>query len=210
MAFQILKQKHYEAPILALPEGNDDFVIYCDASIQAQAEALKEKNVQAENLQGMEKAFELRTDGTHCIKNRSWLPLFGIASSMVNGKIDYELKGKFLDDLRYNAFSGTNEENAEAGNDDEQETTEIFRIETNLFDYEIPLCIKFKEFNFLHKVDPKLFTHDNERTKTYEDYENELNDELEKLWSEDGVPYEIYDHICEPFRFKNGKAKWSA
>ncbi|GJQ94039.1 putative reverse transcriptase domain-containing protein [Tanacetum coccineum] len=29
--FQLLKQKLYEAPILALPEGNDDFVIYCNA-----------------------------------------------------------------------------------------------------------------------------------------------------------------------------------
>nr|GEV37265.1 putative reverse transcriptase domain-containing protein [Tanacetum cinerariifolium] len=34
MAFQILKQKLCEAPILALPKGNDDFVVYCDASIQ--------------------------------------------------------------------------------------------------------------------------------------------------------------------------------
>nr|GEY57127.1 putative reverse transcriptase domain-containing protein [Tanacetum cinerariifolium] len=33
-AFQLLKQKLYEAPILALPEGNDDFVLYCDASLQ--------------------------------------------------------------------------------------------------------------------------------------------------------------------------------
>ncbi|GJZ38016.1 putative reverse transcriptase domain-containing protein [Tanacetum coccineum] len=33
-AFQLLKQKLYEAPILALREGNDDFVIYCDASLQ--------------------------------------------------------------------------------------------------------------------------------------------------------------------------------
>nr|GEW01052.1 reverse transcriptase domain-containing protein [Tanacetum cinerariifolium] len=33
-AFQLLKQKLYEAPILPLPEGNDDFVIYCDASLQ--------------------------------------------------------------------------------------------------------------------------------------------------------------------------------
>ncbi|GJR01766.1 reverse transcriptase domain-containing protein [Tanacetum coccineum] len=32
--FQILKQKLCEALILALPEGNNDFVIYCDASIQ--------------------------------------------------------------------------------------------------------------------------------------------------------------------------------
>nr|GEZ63485.1 putative reverse transcriptase domain-containing protein [Tanacetum cinerariifolium] len=34
MAFQILKQKLCEALILALPEGNNDFVVYCDASIQ--------------------------------------------------------------------------------------------------------------------------------------------------------------------------------
>ncbi|GJX94016.1 putative reverse transcriptase domain-containing protein [Tanacetum coccineum] len=32
-AFQLLKQKLCEAPILALPEGNDDFVVYCDASL---------------------------------------------------------------------------------------------------------------------------------------------------------------------------------
>nr|GEY45039.1 reverse transcriptase domain-containing protein [Tanacetum cinerariifolium] len=123
MAFQILKQKLCEALILASPKGNDDFVVYCDASIQdydceiryhpgkanvvadalsrkrivksrrvkllrvrslimtihsnlpsqileTQTEALKEENVQAENLQGMEKAFEIRTDGTRCIENR--------------------------------------------------------------------------------------------------------------------------------------------
>ncbi|GJT39110.1 putative reverse transcriptase domain-containing protein [Tanacetum coccineum] len=33
-AFQLLKQKLCEAPILALPEGNNDFIIYCDASYQ--------------------------------------------------------------------------------------------------------------------------------------------------------------------------------
>nr|GEX28908.1 putative reverse transcriptase domain-containing protein [Tanacetum cinerariifolium] len=175
MDFQILKQKIYEALILALPEGNDDFVIYCDPSIQglgvvlmqrekviayasrlqhvlnqkelnmrqrhwlellvdydceiryhpgkanvvadalsqkriiksrqvkplcirslimtihlklptqileAQTEALKEENVQAKNLRGMEKAFEIRTDGTRCIKNQSWLPLFGTQLDM--------------------------------------------------------------------------------------------------------------------------------
>ncbi|GJT44752.1 putative reverse transcriptase domain-containing protein [Tanacetum coccineum] len=207
-AFQLLKQKLYEAPILALPEGNDDFVVYCDAShqglgavlmqrekviayasrqlkpheenytthdlelgavvfalkiwrhylygtkctvftdhkslqhildqkelnmrqrrwlelladydceiryhpgkanvvadalsrkerikplrvrslvmtihpnlpsqiLKAQTEALKEENIKAKNLRGMDKAFEIRPDGTRCIKNRSWLPLFG-------------------------------------------------------------------------------------------------------------------------------------
>nr|GEX16865.1 hypothetical protein [Tanacetum cinerariifolium] len=96
----------------------------------------------------------------------------------------------------------------EANNDDKQETFEIFRIETNLFDYETPLCTEFKEFNFLLKVDLKLFTRDIERTKTYEDYENKLNDKLEEPWSEDGVPYEMSDHIYEPFRFKIRKSKW--
>ncbi|GJX88857.1 reverse transcriptase domain-containing protein [Tanacetum coccineum] len=185
-AFQLLKQKLCEAPILALPEGNDDFVVYCDASLQglgavlmqrekviayasrqlkpheenytthdlelgavvfalkiwrhylygtkctvftdhkslqhilfervdmrqrmvtdalsrkerfkplrvralvmtlhlklpsqileAQTEAIKEENIKIENLQGMDKAFEVRPDGTRCIKNRSWLPFFG-------------------------------------------------------------------------------------------------------------------------------------
>ncbi|GJV63789.1 putative reverse transcriptase domain-containing protein [Tanacetum coccineum] len=37
-AFQLLKQKLCEAPILALPEGNNDFVVYCDASLQGLGE----------------------------------------------------------------------------------------------------------------------------------------------------------------------------
>ncbi|GKD65879.1 putative reverse transcriptase domain-containing protein [Tanacetum coccineum] len=32
VAFQLLKQKLYSAPILALPKGSKDFVVYCDAS----------------------------------------------------------------------------------------------------------------------------------------------------------------------------------
>ncbi|GKD10377.1 reverse transcriptase domain-containing protein, partial [Tanacetum coccineum] len=67
--FQLLKQKLCEALILALPEGNDDFIVYCDASHQG--------NIKAENLRGMDKTFEIHPDGTRCIKNRSWLPLFG-------------------------------------------------------------------------------------------------------------------------------------
>ncbi|GJW55106.1 putative reverse transcriptase domain-containing protein [Tanacetum coccineum] len=44
--------------------------------LKVQTEALKEENIKAENLRGMDKAFEIRPDRTHCIKNRSWLPLF--------------------------------------------------------------------------------------------------------------------------------------
>ncbi|GJS72371.1 putative reverse transcriptase domain-containing protein [Tanacetum coccineum] len=134
------KIKLCEAPILALPEGNDDFIVYCDASLQGlgavlmqrekhildqkelnmrqchwlelltdydceicyhagkanvvadalsrikslrvrslvitihpklpsqipenQTEAIKEENINAENLRGMDKAFEMHPDGT--------------------------------------------------------------------------------------------------------------------------------------------------
>ncbi|GJU80405.1 putative reverse transcriptase domain-containing protein [Tanacetum coccineum] len=103
-AFQLLKQKLCEAPILALPEGNDNFVVYCDAShqgmgamlislvmiihpklpsqiLQAQNKALKEEKLKAENLRGMDKAFEIRLDGTRCsdkmyqdLKKLYWWP----------------------------------------------------------------------------------------------------------------------------------------
>ncbi|GKB26010.1 putative reverse transcriptase domain-containing protein [Tanacetum coccineum] len=42
-AFQLLKQKLCEAPILALPEGNDNFVVYCDASHQCLGAVLMQR-----------------------------------------------------------------------------------------------------------------------------------------------------------------------
>ncbi|GJU25523.1 putative reverse transcriptase domain-containing protein [Tanacetum coccineum] len=42
-AFQLLKQKLCEAPILALPEGNDNFVVYCDASLQGLGAVLMQR-----------------------------------------------------------------------------------------------------------------------------------------------------------------------
>ncbi|GKC55033.1 putative reverse transcriptase domain-containing protein [Tanacetum coccineum] len=41
--FQLLKQKLCEAPILALPEENDDFVVYCDASLQGLGAVLMQR-----------------------------------------------------------------------------------------------------------------------------------------------------------------------
>ncbi|GJR93673.1 putative reverse transcriptase domain-containing protein [Tanacetum coccineum] len=42
-AFQLLKQKLCEAPILALPKGNDAFVVYCDASHQGMGTVLMQR-----------------------------------------------------------------------------------------------------------------------------------------------------------------------
>ncbi|GJW28133.1 putative reverse transcriptase domain-containing protein [Tanacetum coccineum] len=43
LAFQLLKQKLCEALIFALPEGNDDFVVYCDASYQVLGAVLMQR-----------------------------------------------------------------------------------------------------------------------------------------------------------------------
>ncbi|GJZ32875.1 hypothetical protein Tco_0578311 [Tanacetum coccineum] len=166
----------------------------------------------------------------------------GITKMMINGKAAYELKGKFLDDLRNYAFSGTNGEDAvehienffkivdpldlpndddhevltnegfsnpeETYEDGEHEIAEIFRIETGIFDFETPLCTPFNEFNYLLKIDTDLFTHDIQEAKTYEEYEDELNNNPEEPWSEIRVPYELIDHLCKLFCFKKGKTKW--
>ncbi|GKC89185.1 putative reverse transcriptase domain-containing protein [Tanacetum coccineum] len=42
-AFQLLKQKLCVAPILALPEGSEDFVVYCDASIKGLGAVLMQR-----------------------------------------------------------------------------------------------------------------------------------------------------------------------
>ncbi|GJU63016.1 putative reverse transcriptase domain-containing protein [Tanacetum coccineum] len=47
------------------------------AILNAQVEARKEENYETEDLQGMIKNLEPRADGTLCLRNRSWIPLFG-------------------------------------------------------------------------------------------------------------------------------------
>ncbi|GJW26405.1 putative reverse transcriptase domain-containing protein [Tanacetum coccineum] len=42
-AFQLLKQKLYSAPILALPEGSKDIIVYCDASIKGLGAVLMQR-----------------------------------------------------------------------------------------------------------------------------------------------------------------------
>ncbi|GJT23156.1 hypothetical protein Tco_0893093 [Tanacetum coccineum] len=61
----------------------------------------------------------------------------GITSITVNGKNAYELKGKFLDDLHNNAFSGTNGEEAKLGSDEVEATNEkTFNLEETKRDNE--------------------------------------------------------------------------
>ncbi|GJR00776.1 hypothetical protein Tco_0523760 [Tanacetum coccineum] len=61
----------------------------------------------------------------------------------------------------------------EESSDDEDEVAKVFRIDTNLFNFETPMCKAFKEFNYLLQIDPDLLTKDIEGFKTYDDYKND-------------------------------------
>nr|GEU73563.1 reverse transcriptase domain-containing protein [Tanacetum cinerariifolium] len=89
-AFKLLKQKLCSAPILALPEGNEDFVVYCDASHkEAQIGSLKPENLEKEDVGGMirgdipKEKLEPRTNGTLCLNDMSWLPCYGDLRSLI-------------------------------------------------------------------------------------------------------------------------------
>nr|GEX07734.1 hypothetical protein [Tanacetum cinerariifolium] len=77
-AFQTLKQKLCSAHILALPEGTENFIVYCDASLKGfgavlmqreKTEAMKEENVKAENLGRLLKPiFEIPSKESNALK----------------------------------------------------------------------------------------------------------------------------------------------
>ncbi|GKE40750.1 putative reverse transcriptase domain-containing protein [Tanacetum coccineum] len=50
--------------------------------LNAQVEARKEENYGTEDLHGMIKNLEPRADGTLCLKNRSWIPLFALGTQL--------------------------------------------------------------------------------------------------------------------------------
>ncbi|GKC70054.1 hypothetical protein Tco_1115937, partial [Tanacetum coccineum] len=93
-----------------------------------------------------------------------------------------------------------------------------FKIETDVFDYETPLCLAFNEFNYLLKVDPDLLTKDIMGFKTYEDYKDdwiyEWNENVPWVYDKPWLDNEIWkepksiEHTCNPFNYKTGCSEW--
>nr|GFA21085.1 putative reverse transcriptase domain-containing protein [Tanacetum cinerariifolium] len=82
-AFQTLKQKLCSAPILALPEGTENFIVYCDASLKGYGAVLMQREkVIAYASRQLKKHKENYT--TYDLElGRLWLPLFGGIRDMV-------------------------------------------------------------------------------------------------------------------------------
>nr|GEY95392.1 hypothetical protein [Tanacetum cinerariifolium] len=56
--------------------------------------------------------------------------------------------------------------------DNEDDVAEVFKIDTNIFNFETPMCKAFNEFNHLLQIDLDLLTKDIIGFKTYEDYKD--------------------------------------
>ncbi|GJT82615.1 hypothetical protein Tco_1056957 [Tanacetum coccineum] len=119
----------------------------------------------------------------------------------------YWVRGDDEEVLTDDELSNLEEENLS----DENEVTEIFRIETDIFHFETPLCKAFKEFNYIFEIDVDILTKDIPGFKKYDDYKDawiyEWNREVlwveEKPWLDYGTWKEPNDDINNMTYFQN-------
>ncbi|GKB58726.1 hypothetical protein Tco_0914912, partial [Tanacetum coccineum] len=112
----------------------------------------------------------------------------------------------------------TGEESSDSG--DEDEVAKIFRIKTNVFDFETPLCRAFKEFNYLLQINSDVLTKVIDGFKTYKEYKDDWIYDWNKdvpwvheiPWTENGAWMEPtpVKHHCKPFNYKSGYSEWPA
>ncbi|GKD41459.1 hypothetical protein Tco_1261666, partial [Tanacetum coccineum] len=127
----------------------------------------------------------------------------------------YWKRGDDEEVLTYDEFSDLEEESLH----EDTEIAEIFRIETDILDFETPLCKEFKEFNHLLQFDADVLPGDLPGFKKYKDYKNawiyEWNKEVSWIeekplldygtWKE---PNDDICHECKSFQFKIGDIEW--
>ncbi|GJY47186.1 putative reverse transcriptase domain-containing protein [Tanacetum coccineum] len=77
-AFQTLKDKLCNAPVLALPDGPEDFVVYYDALGLGLRCVLMQRG-----KRGLDKMIEQRSDGTLYYLDRIWVPLKGDVRTLI-------------------------------------------------------------------------------------------------------------------------------
>ncbi|GJW35657.1 putative reverse transcriptase domain-containing protein [Tanacetum coccineum] len=80
-AFQLLKQKLCSAPILRYPKVVK--TSWFTVTLLTKVEARKKENYGTEDLYGMIKKHEPRTDETLCLRNRSWIPCYGDLRALI-------------------------------------------------------------------------------------------------------------------------------
>nr|GEW77949.1 putative reverse transcriptase domain-containing protein [Tanacetum cinerariifolium] len=91
-AFQTLKDKFCNAPVLALPDGREDFVVYCDASGLGLATHKEAFDESARLQKGLNEIVKLRNDRALYYLDRIWVPLKGDVRTLI---MDEAYKSKY-------------------------------------------------------------------------------------------------------------------
>ncbi|GJU70293.1 hypothetical protein Tco_1256552 [Tanacetum coccineum] len=158
---------------------------------------------------------------------------FGITSITVNEKNAYELKGKFLDDMHNNAFSGINEKDAVEHIEyylkiiDPIKLPNVDHDKLRIVVFPISLAgggdeikVSDDESSDLEEywIDPDLLTKDIIGFKTYEDYKDdwiyEWNENVPWVYDKPWLDNEIWKepkpvkHTCNPFNYKTRCSDW--
>ncbi|GJU69168.1 hypothetical protein Tco_1255427 [Tanacetum coccineum] len=141
-----------------------------------------------------------------------------VANVPCNSKVDDDSEHEADDDMGFDPGDDEVELTNEESSDNEDEIAKFFRIDTNIFDYETPLCLTFNEFNYLLKVDPDLLKKDILGFTTYEDYKDdwiyEWNKDVpwvyDKTWLGNGIWKEPkpVKHTCKPFNYEIRCSEW--
>ncbi|GJS59054.1 hypothetical protein Tco_0653838 [Tanacetum coccineum] len=84
---------------------------------------------------------------------------------------------------------------------EENGIAQIFRIDTDIFHFETPICEAFKEFNYLLKIDVDVLTNDIPGFNIYDEYKDAWIYE----WNKD-VPWVASDNIKHVYKIFNDHA----
>ncbi|GJR52365.1 hypothetical protein Tco_1402886 [Tanacetum coccineum] len=117
-----------------------------------------------------------------------------VADTPCDSNMDDDSEREADDDMGYDPSDIRGNDEVELTNeessDNKDDVAEVFRIDTNIFDYETPLCLAFNEFNYLLKENVPWV------------YDKPWLDN--RIWKEPT----LVKHHCKPFNYKTGCLEW--
>ncbi|GKB08326.1 hypothetical protein Tco_0836610, partial [Tanacetum coccineum] len=93
--------------------------------------------------------------------------------------LEQQMSHESDDDMEYDPSNARVDDEVELtdeesfNSEDEDEVAKFFRIKTNVFDFETPLCRAFKEFNYLLQINSDVLTKVIDGFKTYKEYKDD-------------------------------------
>nr|GEW26848.1 putative reverse transcriptase domain-containing protein [Tanacetum cinerariifolium] len=172
-AFQIIKQKLCSALILALPEGSEDFVIYCNASIKGKA------NVVADALSQKERIKPLRV---HAL-------VMTIGLDLPRQILEAQTEAKKLENLKFKDVGGMLIENSK---DPEKPKKEKLEPRTD-----ITQCLNNRSWLPCYGDLRTLIMHESHKSKYYDNIIMDFITKLPKTQSGNDTIWVVVDRLTK-------------